>query len=499
MTYLTRRFQKMVRRNGGIPKKGSSSRSKGYDLCHKCGKPEYFIKDCPLHKQDQYKHNIDKTTKRNLVLDRKCKRKDVADTVVKQALAAWGDSSSESEGDDEQDESSMMVVESEAAEYVSIFSPMGKSYEDEDNDEVNFLDIERNLKFFSQKKLVSLANVLIDAYHNLINDKNGLTMELREVEHERDNLVVVVVDLKETIEYLKKENDALTEKIKNVEHERDALLVVVVDLKVTVEELKRESSSGNTLKGKEVASEAHLKLKNEHKIVKLSLCAELERNRQLKEDLGRGAVKGSSQRWYMDSGCSKRMTGSTDDFLSLKALQGGSVSFGNGKKGYILGVGRVGKTPTHSIENVYYVNGLKYNLLSVCQMLDKGNKVEFLSKTCTITNLVTGEVVLMAKRFKNIYVADFESLNSGDLTCLSVVDDDAELWHRRFEHASFSLLNKLVKKDLVRGCLSQGSRITRTKDETFRVFAAFVKQIQVKMNHNVVSIRSDHGTEFDNA
>ncbi|XP_075106804.1 putative mitochondrial protein AtMg00300 [Nicotiana tabacum] len=160
----------------------------------------------------------------------------------------------------------------------------------------------------------------------------------------------------------------------------------------------------------------------------------------------------------MDSCCSKHMRGSTDDFLSLKDLQGESVSFGNGQKGYI--------------ENVYYVNDLKYNLLSVSQICDKGNKVEFLSKTCTITNLVTGEVVLMAKRFKNIYVADFESLNSGDLTCFSVVDNDAELWHRRLGHTSFLLLNKLVKKDLVRG-------LPKSKFKDHKVCDACVRGKQV--------------------
>ncbi|XP_070007582.1 uncharacterized protein [Nicotiana sylvestris] len=112
----------------------------------------------------------------------------------------------------------------------------------------------------------------------------------------------------------------------------------------------------------------------------------------------------------MNSGCSKHMTGSTNDFLSLKSLQGGSVSFGNGKKGYILGVGRIGKSLSHSIENMHYVNELKYILISVSQISDKGNKVEFVSKICTFTNLVTGEVVLVAKRYKNIYVANFESL-----------------------------------------------------------------------------------------
>ncbi|XP_070002371.1 uncharacterized mitochondrial protein AtMg00300-like [Nicotiana sylvestris] len=91
------------------------------------------------------------------------------------------------------------------------------------------------------------------------------------------------------------------------------------------------------------------------------------------------------------------------------------------------------------------------NLLSVSQISDKGTKLEFLSKIYTINNLVIDEVVLVAKRYKNIYVADFESLQSGDLSCLKAVDDDAEMWHRRLGHASFTLLNKLVQKDLVRG------------------------------------------------
>ncbi|XP_070050562.1 structural maintenance of chromosomes protein 3-like [Nicotiana tomentosiformis] len=361
MAYLTKRFQKMVRINGGIPKRGCSSRPKGYDLFHKCGKLGHFIKDCPLHKKDQYKHNTAKTAKRNPVPDRRFKRKDVADNVMKQTLTAWGDSFGESREDDKQDD---------------------------DDDELSFLEVQRHLKSYSQKKIISLANVLIDTYHNLISDKNMLTIELGEVEHERDDLVVVMVDLKKTIEDLKKENDALTEKIENVEHERDDLLVEVMNLKETIEELKRENSSGSTQKGKEVASEAHLKLENELKM---------------------GAMKGRNQRWYMDSGCSKHMTGSTDDFLSLKALQGGSVSFSNGKKGYILGVRRVGETLTASIENMYYVNGLKYILLSVSQICDKGNKVEFLSKTCTVTNFVTGDMVLMANGKVDLMIQVMES------------------------------------------------------------------------------------------
>ncbi|XP_070017902.1 uncharacterized protein [Nicotiana sylvestris] len=124
MAYLTRRFQKMVRRNRGIPKRGSSSKPRNYDLYHKCGKPGHFIKDCPILKQDQYNNNFDKAAKRNQVPNKHFKRKNDANNVVKQALAAWGDSSSESEEENDYGGSSMMAVENETIKYDSIFALM---------------------------------------------------------------------------------------------------------------------------------------------------------------------------------------------------------------------------------------------------------------------------------------------------------------------------------------------------------------------------------------
>lgn len=41
------------------------------------------------------------------------------------------------------------------------------------------------------------------------------------------------------------------------------------------------------------------------------------------------------------------------------------MSFGNGKKGYIMGIDKIGKSFEKAIEDVYYVNGLKYSLLSL--------------------------------------------------------------------------------------------------------------------------------------
>ena len=43
------------------------------------------------------------------------------------------------------------------------------------------------------------------------------------------------------------------------------------------------------------------------------------------------------------------------------------------------------------------------------------------------------------------------SLPQNYLTCLNALDDDVILWHKRLGHASLSLLNRLVSKDLVVG------------------------------------------------
>jgi len=38
-----------------------------------------------------------------------------------------------------------------------------------------------------------------------------------------------------------------------------------------------------------------------------------------------------------------------------------------------------------------------------------------------------------------------------------------------------------------------------SKDETFDVFCVFVRMIQQNLGYNVLSIRTDHGIEFENS
>ncbi|XP_070025549.1 uncharacterized protein [Nicotiana sylvestris] len=133
MSYLTKRFQKMVRINGEMLKRDKSNRPKTCDLCYRCGNPGHFMKDCPLLKQEFSKNYHDKTDKTNPVPFKDFKRKRSADNIMRQALAAWGDSSSESEDEPDTGDSFMMAVKGEETEYDSTFALIAQSDGDEDN------------------------------------------------------------------------------------------------------------------------------------------------------------------------------------------------------------------------------------------------------------------------------------------------------------------------------------------------------------------------------
>jgi len=162
-------------------------------------------------------------------------------------------------------------------------------------------------------------------------------------------------------------------------------------------------------------------------------------------------VRGGNQLWFLDSSCSRNMTGDKSNFLSLTAFDGGRVVFENGKSGKIIGVGKIGKLLSHFINNVHLVDGLQQNLLSVSQLYDRGNHVGFSSDQWLITNIKCSDVVLRGKRYNNVCKACVLSLAQNHLTCLSALDNDVMLWHKSLVHASLSLLNKLVFKDQVVG------------------------------------------------
>nr|AAR96003.1 retrotransposon-like protein [Musa acuminata] len=84
-----------------------------------------------------------------------------------------------------------------------------------------------------------------------------------------------------------------------------------------------------------------------------------------------------SKRWYLDSGCSRHMTGDPSQFSKLTSIDEGYVTFGDNNKGKIIGKGTIGNKSNFFIEDVLLVDGLKHNLLSISQLCDKGYIVKF--------------------------------------------------------------------------------------------------------------------------
>src|ERR1044072_162603 len=69
------------------------------------------------------------------------------------------------------------------------------------------------------------------------------------------------------------------------------------------------------------------------------------------------------QSWYLDSGCSRHMTGERHMFQELELKLGGVVGFGGNQKGKIIGSGTIGYGKSSSIKN-FLTNGSRTNDLT---------------------------------------------------------------------------------------------------------------------------------------
>ena len=88
-------------------------------------------------------------------------------------------------------------------------------------------------------------------------------------------------------------------------------------------------------------------------------------------------------------------------FTEIKKKGHGSVTFGDKGKGKILVIRKIGKDPLNIINNVYLVDGLKFNLLSISQLCDKENLVPFDSTHCIVQNKKSKKITIYSPRIDN--------------------------------------------------------------------------------------------------
>ncbi|GJW56536.1 putative ribonuclease H-like domain-containing protein [Tanacetum coccineum] len=234
---------------------------------------------------------------------------------------------------------------------------------------------------------------------------------------------------------------------------------------------------------------------------------------------------------FVDSGCSRHMTGSIAYLLDFKEFDGG------------------------------YVRGGAHRGRISCKGTLKTNSIDFEDLPDET------QILLKIPRKDNMYSFDMKNIVPKEsLTCLvaKATSDESMLWYRRLGHINFKNINKLVKDNLVRGlptkhfendqtcvaCLKgkqhrasckskvlnpitkplfmlhmdlfgptfvsslmhkkyclvvtdDYSRFTwvfflATKDETSEILKNFIKEIENLVDKKVKIIRCDNGTEFKN-
>ncbi|XP_013608102.1 PREDICTED: uncharacterized protein LOC106314834 [Brassica oleracea var. oleracea] len=212
--------------------------------------------------------------------------------------------------------------------------------------------------------------------------------------------------------------------------------------------------------------------------------------------------------WYFDSGCSKHMTGNEDYLEKLEFIRGGKVTFGDGGQGKIRAIGITSRPDVPKLSNVYFVEGLKANLISVSQLCDDGLEVIFNSKECRAVDARNNVVLRGIRSGNNCYLWRPSNV------CFTATESKLDLWHKKLGHMNTNGLSRLVNAEVVRGVpdLEKQTEIVcgaccqgkytwvdflRNKSdalESFRILALQLKQDK----GGIIQIKSDHGGEFQN-
>ncbi|XP_059075013.1 uncharacterized protein LOC131875027 [Cryptomeria japonica] len=183
--------------------------------------------------------------------------------------------------------------------------------------------------------------------------------------------------------------------------------------------------------------------------------------------------------WFLDSSCSNHMTGNLEMFSSLDESVKSDATLGNDNKDSVMGKSSVNILTKMGekkyISDVYFVPGLKHNLMSIGQLIQKGYRIYFKNKECTIldkfpSNQLIAKVQMTSNRILPLRIkpdlkVEFSQENNtmnprvheGKVAAVPQVvyqveiKDENWLWHLRFGHLNFGNLNLLHKKKMVMG------------------------------------------------
>jgi transposase InsO family protein len=143
-------------------------------------------------------------------------------------------------------------------------------------------------------------------------------------------------------------------------------------------------------------------------------------------------------------------------------------------QGLVKGLGKIDISPDHSISNVFLVDSLDYNLLSVSQLCKMGHNCLFTDIGVTVFRRSDDSVAFKGVLEGQLYLVDFNKAKLD--TCLIAKTNMGWLWHRRLAHVGMKNLHKLLKGEHILG-------LTNVHFEKDRVCSACQAGKQVGTHH----------------
>ncbi|GJX32323.1 retrovirus-related pol polyprotein from transposon TNT 1-94 [Tanacetum coccineum] len=141
--------------------------------------------------------------------------------------------------------------------------------------------------------------------------------------------------------------------------------------------------------------------------------------------------------WYLDSGCSKHMTGDRSQLRNFMKKFTGTVRFENDHFGAIMGYGDY-LIGVSLISRVYFVKGLGHNLFSIRQFCDSDLEVAFRKHSYYVRD-IDGVDLIKGSCDSNLYTISVEDMMKSSPICLlsKASKNKSWLWHHHLNHLNF--------------------------------------------------------------
>jgi hypothetical protein len=130
-----------------------------------------------------------------------------------------------------------------------------------------------------------------------------------------------------------------------------------------------------------------------------------------------------------------------------------TIIFGDGNQDKVKGLGKIAITSEHSISNVFLVESLGYNLLSVSQLCNMGYNCLFTNVDVSVFRRCDGSLPFKGVLDDKLYLVYFSKENADLDACLIANTNMGWLWHRHLAHVGMKNLHKLLKGDHVLGLI----------------------------------------------